>query len=98
MEAVGYTLGDRSPESYCKMKADALVWCLDRKNFICMQSGSTMLQDSHPGLLTYLFPNLDPWGIGGFLEQRRPKAQYILFERQVRNLLLQDDSPFQHDP
>ncbi|EGO28292.1 hypothetical protein SERLADRAFT_405892 [Serpula lacrymans var. lacrymans S7.9] len=35
-----------------------------------------------PGLLTYLFPNLDPWGIGGFNELNRRPDQ-ISFDRQA---------------
>jgi hypothetical protein len=68
MEAVGYTDGDRSPQSYEKMKAKALAWCLEKNKFIKMQSSSQLLTDRDPGLLAYLFPHLDPWGIGGFNE------------------------------
>jgi hypothetical protein len=98
MEAISYTVGDRTPQDYNEMKAWALAWCLDSKRFIKMQSGTKLLDDCEPGLLTYLFPNLDPWGIGGFYEPNRTKKQYISFERQVKNLLLQDESPFQSDP
>ena len=98
MEAVGYVNGDHSPQNHDIMKASALAWCLDRKQFIKMQSGSQLLSDRDPGLLTFVFPHLDPWGIGGFYERRRSKAQYISFERQVRNLLMQDESPFRADP
>jgi hypothetical protein len=63
-----------------------------------MQSGSQLLSDRDPGLLTFVFPHLDPWGIGGFYERRRSKAQYISFEQQVQNLLMQDESPFHADP
>lgn len=98
MEAVGYTAGDRSPQNFRHMQASALAWCLDKKTFVKMQSNSHLLSESDPGMLTYLFPNLDPWGIGGFYEPRRKPEQQIPFERQVHNLLLQDESPFQTDP
>lgn len=98
MDAVGYVVGDDSPDSYHRMKAEALAWALDKKKFIRMQSGSMLLTDKDPGMLTYLFPNLDPWGIGGFYQSARTPAQHIPFERQVRNLLRQHNSPFQKDP
>jgi hypothetical protein len=46
---------------------------------------AVVLSDQDPTLLTFAFPHQDPWGIG----------QYITFEWQVCNLLMQDDSPFQ---
>ncbi|KAJ7130143.1 hypothetical protein C8R44DRAFT_613545, partial [Mycena epipterygia] len=99
MEAVGYTAGDRTPLDYQNMKAAALAWCLDKKKFIKMQSGSKFMSERDVGMLTYTFPHLDPWGIGGFNEPMRSSAQQALtFERQVRNLLLRDDTSFQQDP
>ncbi|KZP32476.1 hypothetical protein FIBSPDRAFT_907211 [Athelia psychrophila] len=50
------------------MKAKALAWCVDRENFIKMTGGN-------PSLLSSLFPNLDPWGIGGF-RQKDPTFAY----------------------
>lgn len=91
MEAIGYTAGERDNKSYKTMKASALTWCLDRKKFIQMQSGSKFITDRDPGLLTYTFPQLDPWGIGGFYEPLRESSQHITFERQVRNMLRQHD-------
>ncbi|KAJ7088627.1 hypothetical protein C8R44DRAFT_836058 [Mycena epipterygia] len=52
MEAVGYTVGERSPKNLREMKALAVAWCLDKQNFIKMQSGSKFLSDRDPGLLT----------------------------------------------
>jgi hypothetical protein len=63
-----------------------------------MQGGSTLLSDRDPAMLTYVFPHLDPWGIVGFCQSNRTADQHISFERQVKNLLLQDNSPFQADP
>ncbi|KAJ7131639.1 hypothetical protein C8R43DRAFT_895803, partial [Mycena crocata] len=71
MEAIGYTAGDRTPQDYHAMKASALAWCLDKKKFIKMQSGSKYITERDAGMLTYTFPHLDPWGIGGFNEPMR---------------------------
>ncbi|KAJ7927861.1 hypothetical protein B0H13DRAFT_1571311, partial [Mycena leptocephala] len=98
VEAVGYTVGENTPNSHRDMKTAALAWCLDKKNFIKMQTGSRFITDRDPGLLTFTFPHLDPWGIGGFHEPNRTPDQQITFERQVRNLLLQQDRSFQKDP
>ncbi|KAJ7652653.1 hypothetical protein DFH06DRAFT_1270251 [Mycena polygramma] len=85
MEAVGYAAGERTPESYSVMKATALAWCLDRNKTISV-------------LITFAFPHLDPYGIGGFNEPLRPFAQRISFERYVKNLLMQHHGRFQNDP
>ncbi|KAJ7070423.1 hypothetical protein B0H15DRAFT_763587, partial [Mycena belliarum] len=66
VEAVGYTVGENTPQDQRKMKAAAVTWCLDKKNFVKMQSGSKFISDRDPGLLTFTFPAMDPWGIGGF--------------------------------
>lgn len=98
MEAVGYTTGDHSSHSYRDMKARAISWCLDRKRFVKVQSGTKAVNDRDPALLSSLFPHLDPWAIGGFSDVSRSPDQQISFERQVKNLLLQHNSPFQKDP
>ncbi|KAF8215291.1 hypothetical protein K438DRAFT_1902014 [Mycena galopus ATCC 62051] len=98
MEAVGYVVGERTPKDVRDMKASAVAWCLDRKNYIKMQAGSMFLSDRDPGFLTFCFPGLDPWGIGGFHEPNRTQSQKISFQQQVSNLLLQDDGVFQRDP
>ena len=98
MEAVGYTDGDYTPKNYRLMKVKALAWCLAGNKSIVSKSGSQLLNDHEPGLMSFLFPSLDPWGIGDFCDARRRPDQYISFDRQVQNLLKQDDSPFQQDP
>lgn len=45
----------------------------------------------------FLLSLSDPWGIGGFNHPARLPTQHISFERQVRNLLRQVDSPFSRD-
>ncbi|EGO04615.1 hypothetical protein SERLA73DRAFT_68302 [Serpula lacrymans var. lacrymans S7.3] len=98
MDAIGYTSGDYTPRNLKVMKAKALARVIDGGQFLKMQSGSHFINNQDPGLLTYLFSNLDPWGIGGFNEPNRRPNQRISFERQVRNLLRQHESPFQKDP
>ncbi|KAG1889740.1 uncharacterized protein F5891DRAFT_1131771 [Suillus fuscotomentosus] len=70
-----------------KMKLHALAYVLDRKKFLF-----------DPGLMSYLFPHLDPWDIGGFFHSGRTKQQHLSMQAQVRNLLRHDDSPFRNDP
>ena len=97
MENVGYTLGDDSPVSYRDMKMKALSHCINGGRFARSHSGDKFVPDfENPSLLTWLFPYLDPWGIGGFHEQSRPVP--ISMEEQLKYLLEVDDSPFQKDP
>ncbi|KAG1844566.1 hypothetical protein C8R48DRAFT_750839 [Suillus tomentosus] len=68
MEPIGYTTGDHSVQSREKMKLHALAYVLDRSKFVA---------DNDPGLMSYLFPHLDPWDIGGFYhmaKNQRPKT------------------------
>jgi hypothetical protein len=51
---------------------NALTWCLDKKTFVRMQGSTTPLDDRDLGLLTYLFPNLDPWGSAVSMSQTVP--------------------------
>ncbi|KAG1893083.1 uncharacterized protein F5891DRAFT_1131379 [Suillus fuscotomentosus] len=81
-----------------KMKLHALAYVLDRKKFLLSRTGSKFVADSDPGLMSYLFPHLDPWDIGGFFHSGRTKQQHLSMQAQVRNLLRQDDSPFRNDP
>ncbi|KAG1721602.1 hypothetical protein EDB19DRAFT_1898297 [Suillus lakei] len=90
MEAVGFTQGDHSSQSREKMKLHALAYVLDQKR-------ADFVADNDPGLMSYLFPQLDPWDIGGFYHCGRTSRQHISMEAQVRNLLRQDDSPFRKD-
>jgi hypothetical protein len=98
MEAVSYVVGEKTPRDLHDMKASAVAWCLDHNNYLRVQSSSKFLSDRNPGFLTYNFPHLDPWGIGGFNEPGRSPRQKISFERQVSNLLRQADGTFQKDP
>jgi hypothetical protein len=72
MENVSYTNGDRSQGSYTSMKLCAVQHCLMGKKFLLSRRGSQPLSDfESKEMLTWLFPHLDPWGIGGFFEPRR---------------------------
>ncbi|RDX47456.1 hypothetical protein OH76DRAFT_1354191, partial [Lentinus brumalis] len=97
MENVGYTCGDESPVSYRDMKMRALSHCLTQGRFVCSRAGDKFVPDfQNPALLTWLFPHLDPWGIGGFHHPNRTRA--VSMEQQLRYLLELDDGPFARDP
>ncbi|KAF8833395.1 hypothetical protein BDN67DRAFT_876520, partial [Paxillus ammoniavirescens] len=98
MDNVAYTSGDQSSKSHKSMKAHALAFALDCKHFLTSCAGAQYLSDGDEGLMSYLFPHLDPWGIGGFNHPARSRGQTLSFEQQVKNLLLQDDSAFERDP
>ena len=65
----------------------ALAHALQHKPFLVNRSGSTLVNDDSPCLLSALFPHLDPWGIGGFNHPACSGACRISLERQVKNLL-----------
>ncbi|KAH6869221.1 hypothetical protein BKA70DRAFT_1379694 [Coprinopsis sp. MPI-PUGE-AT-0042] len=97
LENVGFTLGDETPLSYLKMKMTALERCLAGKKFLMSRKGSDMVPDfDNPYLLTWAFPHLDPWGIGGFRHPLRKRS--ISPEEQVGHLLQVNDLAFQRDP
>ena len=96
-ENVAYTDGDHSPCSREAMKVHALAHALDHKPFIRSHAGSSYISDGHPGLMAYMFPHLDPWGIGGFHHPGRNVGQKLSFEAQVKCLLRQSQSRFARD-
>ncbi|KAI0682583.1 hypothetical protein C8Q76DRAFT_637108, partial [Earliella scabrosa] len=96
MENVGYTSGDDSPIAYRDMKMKAIDHCLNRGRFIQSQSGDRFIPDfENPSLLTWLFPHLDPWGIGGFHDPHRRRP--LSMEEQLKYLLSTAGSPFERD-
>lgn len=97
-EAVGFTMGEHLLLSREKMKLHALAYVLDHKQFLLPRTGSHFVSDSHLGLMSFLFPHLDPWNIKGFYHSSHMLPQHISMEVQVKNLLHQDDSPFRKDP
>jgi hypothetical protein len=79
------------------MKAAALLRLKSGKSYLKSKSGSHLVPDfDNPHLLTWLFPHLDPWGIGGFSHASR--ARPISLKQQLRYLLLLENSPFARDP
>ncbi|KAF8871656.1 hypothetical protein CPB84DRAFT_1692014, partial [Gymnopilus junonius] len=97
MENVSYTEGDESTKSYYAMKLLALERCMSGKSFVTSGTGGQFIPDFHnPRLLAWLFPNLDPWGIGGFHEPKRRVK--LSMKEQVAHLLRSDDRAFEEDP
>ncbi|KAI9061815.1 hypothetical protein FKP32DRAFT_1726256, partial [Trametes sanguinea] len=97
METVGYTDHDDTPVSYNDMKMKALAHCLRGRPFVQSQAGSELLPDfENSQLLSWLFPHLDPWGIGGFFEPRR--SVKLTLDQQLKYLLSVEDSAFRDDP
>ncbi|PPQ81758.1 hypothetical protein CVT26_007391 [Gymnopilus dilepis] len=97
MENVGYTDGDQSSTAYNAMKMLALERCLGGKPFVVSGTGNRLVGDfNNPSILTWLFPHLDPWGIGGFHEPRRKIK--LSMEEQLKHLLNSDDVCFEKDP
>ncbi|KAI9065710.1 hypothetical protein FKP32DRAFT_1567353, partial [Trametes sanguinea] len=97
MENVGYTDDSESPVDYNGMSLRALAHCLKGGAFIKSQAGSKLIPDfENPRLLSWLFPHLDPWGIGGFYDARRRLP--LSLDQQLKYLLMVDDSPFRDDP
>ena len=98
IDAVGYTAGDHSPCNFRQMKAAALAHCLDGHRFVRVQSGTAVVNEQDPAFMTWAFPQLDPFGIGGFNHPDRREHKKLSFAHQLHNLLLQDDSRFASDP
>ncbi|KIM21784.1 hypothetical protein M408DRAFT_80020, partial [Serendipita vermifera MAFF 305830] len=97
IENVGYTDGDTSPQNFTLMKLKAMRHCLDGNAFLQSRSGNLALNDfDNPHLLSWLFPHLDPWGIGGFHEKRRSRP--LSMEQQLKCLISRNDPSFARDP
>ncbi|KAI0359122.1 hypothetical protein OH77DRAFT_1395929, partial [Trametes cingulata] len=97
METVGYTDGDDSPVSTREMALKALSHCLRKGRFVQSQAGSRFVPDfENEQLLSWLFPHLDPWGIGGFHSKRRLVP--LTLDEQLKYLLTIDDPLFRDDP
>ncbi|KAH9850103.1 hypothetical protein C2E23DRAFT_736065, partial [Lenzites betulinus] len=97
MENVGYTDNDDTPVNYRRMTMVALAHCLADGRFLKVQAGSKLIPDfRNPNLLSWLFPHLDPWGIGGFHKHERFTP--LTMAQQLKYLLSVHDSPFRKDP
>ncbi|KZP00510.1 hypothetical protein CALVIDRAFT_475995, partial [Calocera viscosa TUFC12733] len=96
VDTVGWTDGDVTNVNYERMKLSALSWCLHGNSFIRSVSGSTSIQDFNcPRLLTWMWPKLDPFGLGSFGCDRFGKT--VTLRSQVRHLLSLYNSPFATD-
>ncbi|KAH6909027.1 hypothetical protein BKA70DRAFT_1102891, partial [Coprinopsis sp. MPI-PUGE-AT-0042] len=97
MENVGYTMGENTPMSHSAMKYAAVNHCLSGKAFLRVHKGSQPIPDfQNPYLLSWLWPHLDPWGIGSFFHPQRKRT--ISMEEQVAHLLQCNDKAFESDP
>ncbi|KAI0634070.1 hypothetical protein C8Q77DRAFT_1016755, partial [Trametes polyzona] len=97
LENVGYIDGSNSPVSLKEMSVKAISHCLSGRRFIQSQAGSDLVPDfDNEHLLTWLYPHLDPWGIGGFNCKQR--SVYISMEQQLKYLMQVDAPVFRHDP
>ncbi|KZV66482.1 hypothetical protein PENSPDRAFT_585286, partial [Peniophora sp. CONT] len=98
IDAVGFSDEVQSRVTSEPALSAAQEWCKQQRPFIGVKSDARLFPDRDPRMLTYLFPHLDPWGIGGFNNPRRSVRQRISLSRQVKNLLNLYDSPFSKDP
>ncbi|KAH9848473.1 hypothetical protein C2E23DRAFT_739605, partial [Lenzites betulinus] len=98
MENVGYTESDDAVAMNPReMTMEAVNHCLRQRKFIKSQAGSRFIPDfRNPSLLTWLFPHLDPWGIGGFFDERRERQ--LSLDQQLKYLLRVEGSLFTKDP
>ncbi|KAH9852941.1 hypothetical protein C2E23DRAFT_729989, partial [Lenzites betulinus] len=98
MENVGYTESDDvTAMNPREMTMEAVDHCLKKRKFIKSQAGSRFIPDfRNPSLLTWLFPHLDPWGIGGFFDERRERQ--LSLDQQLKYLLRVEGSLFTKDP
>ncbi|KAI0735672.1 hypothetical protein C8Q76DRAFT_766005 [Earliella scabrosa] len=86
MDSIGYLHSDETPLNTTQMKVHALKHCLSGGNFVQSRAGSQFIADfENPSLLTWLYPYLDPWGIGGFFEPRRTRP--LTLDEQLKYLL-----------
>ncbi|KAI0735616.1 hypothetical protein C8Q76DRAFT_584759, partial [Earliella scabrosa] len=97
MDSVGYLHSDDTPLDTNQMKAYALKHCLSGGTFVQSRAGSRFVPDfENSSLLSWLFPHLDPWGIGGFFEPRRTRP--LSLDEQLKYLMHLKSSPFKTDP
>lgn len=97
VENVGYTDSDETPRTSRQLKMCALKYCLAGGQYMLSRAGNQFIPDfQNPSLLTWLFPHLDPWGIGGFFEPARKVP--LSLDDQLTYLLQVDGAPFARDP
>ncbi|KZT52853.1 hypothetical protein CALCODRAFT_440941, partial [Calocera cornea HHB12733] len=73
VEPSGYSTSNRTATSFKAMKADALAHCLDdHGSFLLSRKGNRAIHDlRNEYTLTWMFPHLDPFALGGFDDPRR---------------------------
>lgn len=97
VDAVTWSDEDPTNESYRKMKLRALRWAKEGHSYVRSKTGSGFVKDfDSPHLLAWMWPKLDPFGLGGFADQCRDIP--VDMRTQVRHLLMLHDSPFAKDP
>ena len=97
MDSVGYSFSDGTPLDTREMKIRALKHCLSGGEYMESRQGSRFIPDfDNHALLSWLFPHLDPWGIGGFSDPRHLRP--LSMEEQLKYLLSVYDSSFRNDP
>ncbi|EIM87295.1 uncharacterized protein STEHIDRAFT_56488, partial [Stereum hirsutum FP-91666 SS1] len=97
-EITGYSNTATKGDGHQSAKIRALQWILDHKPFVTVRPGTKLFPDRDPRMLTFVFPHLDPWGIGGFNHPMRQGESILPMKNQIRNLLMRYDSPFERDP
>lgn len=75
----------------------AIQWCRQYRPFLAVRGGKQLFSERDHRLLSYLFPHLDPWGIGGFNNPLRKAENRISMRRQLRNMLRLYNGPFERD-
>ncbi|EIM89078.1 uncharacterized protein STEHIDRAFT_52485, partial [Stereum hirsutum FP-91666 SS1] len=98
LQVSGFTGSGQGAVAETTLKARALQWCLDHKPFLSVRSGNRLFPERDPRMLSFAFPHLDPWGIGGFNNPLRHGRQQISMGRQVKNLINKFEGQFKTDP
>ncbi|KAH6893768.1 hypothetical protein BKA70DRAFT_1118870 [Coprinopsis sp. MPI-PUGE-AT-0042] len=97
MENVVFTMSDRTPQAFRSMKMAAISHCLNKGAYLRVDRATTPIPDfDNPYLLSWLFPHLDPWGIGSFHHPKRKRP--ISMQEQLSHLLQVEDRAFETDP
>ncbi|EJU02207.1 hypothetical protein DACRYDRAFT_43915, partial [Dacryopinax primogenitus] len=98
MEASGYSTSSSNTSLYNAMKADALAHCLsDGGHFVVPWKGHRAIHDfCNEYTLTWMFPHLDPFVLGGFDDPHWHKP--VSMAKQLAHLLHMANSRFEEEP
>ncbi|KZV60549.1 hypothetical protein PENSPDRAFT_548781, partial [Peniophora sp. CONT] len=97
VDTVGFARENESAVGLDAATKFAAQWCRRRRPFLMVGSGQRLLPERDYRALTLLFPHLDPFALGGYYNPQRKKIQFISLKRQLRNLIMMYDGPFEHD-